>query len=67
MIKAERNRDMEGTPEGVVAIASGAHEWLGLDYRDGGEPKIVFQASDQEDLELVADSFEQLLDGLVED
>lgn len=65
--RAEQNREEFGTPEGVVVIASGGHEWLGLDYRHGPVPKVVFQESEDSALEAVADSFEALLEGLMED
>ena len=65
--RAEQNRDEFGTPERVVVIASGGHEWLGLDYRQGSVPKVVFQEDEESPLEMVADSFEVLLEGLMED
>jgi hypothetical protein len=67
ILQAEARRSSFGTPDGVVAIASGAHEWLGLDYRASDEPSVVFQESDDDDIETVATSFEELLAGLVED
>jgi hypothetical protein len=67
LVRAEEHRVEFGTPAGVVAIASGGHDWLGLDYRMGGEPAIVYQETEDSDLEGVADSFEGLLDGLVEE
>ena len=33
--------DQFGTPDGVLAIASGAHDWIGLDFRQAGEPTVV--------------------------
>lgn len=66
IIEAERVRERFGTPDGIVAIASGAHEWLGLDYRLSTEPTVVFQSEDN-DIESIASSFEELLAGLVED
>jgi len=65
--RAEAGREAFGTPEGVIAIASGGHEWLGLDYRHGPVPRVVFQESEGSALEVVADSFEALLEGLMED
>lgn len=43
LCRAEENREVFGTPNGIIAVASGGHEWLGLDYRQGSEPKVVFQ------------------------
>lgn len=65
--QAWEQRDELGTPAGVVAIAAGGHEWMGLDYREGPDPKVVFQEDEDSPLELVAESFEALLDGLAED
>lgn len=55
-----------GTPKGVVAIGSSAHSWLGLDYRHGTEPRVVHQESEDSDLEVVAESFDAFVAGLVE-
>ena len=38
--QAEARREEFGTPRGIIAIASGGDEWLGLDYRGGPVPKI---------------------------
>jgi hypothetical protein len=57
--------DAFGTPRGIVAIASGGHDWLGLDYRSGGAPSVVYQVSEDGELEVVAASFEDFLAGLV--
>ena len=65
--RAEQHRERFDTPPGVLVIASGAHEWLGLDYRDKLVPSVVFQESEDSPLEIVAESFESLLDGLAED
>jgi hypothetical protein len=65
--RAERHREELGTLRGIVAIAGGGHEWLGLDYRHGPVPTVVFQEDEDAPLEAVADSFEALLDGLTED
>ncbi len=65
--QAEARREVFGTPRGIIAIASGGHEWLGLDYRHGTVPKVVFQENEDSELEIVAESFEALLDGLVEE
>jgi hypothetical protein len=67
ILQAEERRAEFGTPSGVIAIASGAHEWLGLDYRTGDEPSVVFQESEEAVLEAVAQSFDDLLAGLVEE
>lgn len=67
MRRSEQHREKFGTPSGILVIASGAHEWLGLDYRSGTAPHVVFQESEDSPLEIVADSFESLLDGLKED
>lgn len=66
MLQAEQRRRSFGTPDGVVAIASGADEWLGLDYRSSDEPRVVFQESSEKEIETVADSFEHLLAGLID-
>jgi hypothetical protein len=65
--RAERHRSEYRIPQGVIIIASGGHEWLGLDYREGPKPKVVFKESEDSPLETVADSFEAWLDGLRED
>ena len=54
-------------PEALDVIAVGAHEWLGLDYRDSTEPAIVYQEDEDAEIEHVASSFEELLAGLTED
>lgn len=56
-----------GTPKGVVAFASGAHAWLGLDYRNSKDPAVVAQADDDAPIEPVAASFDEFLAGLVEE
>lgn len=56
-----------GTPEGVIAMASGAHDWIGLDYRTSDEPAVVAQAHEDAPLERVAGSFDEFLAGLVEE
>ena len=55
-----------GTPDGVVAFASGGHEWLGLDYRNGSNPSVVFQVDDEPLVEIAA-TFDEFLEGLVEE
>lgn len=64
---AFRSSEFFGTPKGVLAIGGGAHEWLGLDYRDGAEPSVVFQDHEEAPLEFVAHSFSEFLGGLQED
>ncbi|MFZ5891778.1 MAG: SMI1/KNR4 family protein [Myxococcota bacterium] len=65
--RSEKHRSLYGVPNGVIMIAGGAHEWLGLDYRQGPNPQIVFQESEDAPIEFVAESFEALLEGLTED
>ncbi len=67
ILAAHRSRGQFGTPDGILAIAAGAHEWLGLDYRLGTAPAIVFQETDEHEIEHVANSFDEYLAGLVED
>jgi hypothetical protein len=64
--QAEDMRSDFDTPAGIIAIASGGHEWLGLDYRQGSPPRVVFQESEQFAVEEVAESFEAFLEGLTE-
>ena len=68
---AERHRHtsdvLAGVPRGVLVIASGGHEWLGLDYRRGSPPSVVFREDDDAPIESVAETFEHWLDGLTED
>ena len=61
MRRSAQHCEQFGTPAGILVIASGAHEWLGLDYRHGAAPHVVFQEREDSPLELVADSFESLL------
>lgn len=66
LLQAEAQRLDFNTPAEMVAIASGAHDWLGLDYRNpGGEPRIVYQEDEDSEIEDVAASFAELLGGLV--
>ncbi len=65
VVEAHENRHLFSTPPGIVAVASGGHEWIGFDYRRGGHPRIVFQEDEDAAIEHVADSFEQFLDGFV--
>lgn len=67
VVEAEERRESWGTPKGVIVIGSGAHEWLGLDYRDGAEPAVVYQEAEDSDIEDVALDFDALLSGLSED
>lgn len=67
VLSADANRAVFGTPQGLLAIASGGHDWLGLDYRNSREPSVVYQETEDSDIEFVANTFEELLDGLVED
>ena len=55
------------TPDGVVAIGSGAHDWLGLDYREPGRVGVVYQEHEDAPIQRIADSFQEFLDGLVEE
>ena len=54
-----------GTPRGVIAIGSGGHCWLGLDYRSGDAASVVYQDTEDADIETIAGSFEALLAELV--
>lgn len=56
-----------GTPDGVIAIAGGGHSWLGLDYRADTDPAVVYQESEDDDLQTIAGSFGDFLAGLVEE
>lgn len=67
LVVADRRLTEFGTPDGIIAIAGGAHEWLGLDYRAGTVPSVVFQESEIGQLEVVSPSFEAFLEGLTED
>ncbi len=56
-----------GTPDGVIAVASGAHDWLGLDYRTSHKPSVVFQEHEDAPLQWIANSFDDFLEGLGEE
>jgi hypothetical protein len=57
--------DVFGTPKNVIAIASSGHSWLGLDYRAGGVPSVVYQETEDDEIESLATSFDEFLVGLV--
>lgn len=67
VLEAHARRTYWGTPEGVVVIGTGAHDWLGLDYRAGTPPSVVYQEDEDAELELVATTFLELLEHLSED
>ncbi len=67
VLRAHRDAVSWGTPAGILVFASGAHDWMGFDYRAGPPPSIVYQTNEYEELEYVARSFGELLSGLVED
>jgi hypothetical protein len=55
-------------PAGVVVIATGGHDWLGLDYRKRADrPSVVYQEDEDAEIEEVAESFAQFLGMLSED
>lgn len=57
-----------GTPERVVAISSDGDAWLGLDYRaSANDPSVVYQASEEGDLETIASSFASFLSSLIQE
>lgn len=56
-----------GTPQGVVAIGSSAHSWLGLDYRSAPEPAVIYQEDEDSPIVVLATSFDGFLAGLVEE
>jgi hypothetical protein len=53
-------------PDGVVPFSGQGRSWWGLDYRVVNGPGVVFKW-DEEELVLVASSFDGFLVGLVED
>jgi len=56
------------TPDGIVVFAGGAHSVLAFDYRaDVNEPQILYQHTEDDEFELVCESFEAFLSGLVEE
>jgi hypothetical protein len=67
VISAFDGAERWGTPSGIVVVATGAHEWLGFDYRTGQEPSIVYQEAEDAELEVVANSFAEFVAGLTED
>ncbi len=67
LVDAFDNAELFETPDGLIAIGSGGHYWLGLDYRAGAEPAVIYQETEDADIECVAASFDEFLDGLVED
>jgi hypothetical protein len=61
-----------GLPDGLVPLTGDGHWWCCLDYRSGGEPRVVHveppETEDDAGLEvLVAESFGALLKGLTRD
>ena len=53
-------------PSGIVMFAGEGHAWWGLDYRRNADrPAIVYRNSEDEPIEEVTGSFEELLQGLV--
>jgi hypothetical protein len=67
IISAFDMRQMEGRPEGVVLIAAKGHSWIGLDYRQSGEPAVVIGNTDEDEVRPIAASFAELMKGLVEE
>ena len=61
------NSESFGTPDGVVAFGGDGDDWVGLDYRQGRVPEVVYQEHDDAPLEVVASSVDELLAGLVEE
>jgi hypothetical protein len=61
-------RTLEGRPGDVVVFAAQGESWWGFDYSGSrSTPGIVWHRDDETGTQLVADSFEEFLDGLVED
>lgn len=56
-----------GVPTGVVPFAGMGHSWMGLDYRQGDDPSVVYRQEEETAVELVARTFEAFLAGLIEE
>lgn len=61
-------RNEFGVPQGVVPFAGQGHSWWGLDYRsDLRDPCVVFRGSEEEEIVVAAESFDEFVDGLIEE
>jgi hypothetical protein len=67
VVGAFDNAALHETPDGIIAIAGGGHDWLGLDYRRGSSPAVIYQEDEDAEIEHVAASFDDLVAGLVVD
>lgn len=67
LMRAFDVRESFGVPAGVVVFAGMGHAWWGLDYRRSAEsPTVVYRNSEDEPIQTVALTFEELIEGLVE-
>ena len=67
LMRAFDQRRVDGVPDGIIMIAGEGHSWLGLDYRVGVEPAVVFRQTDEDLIEVVARTFAEFLAGLIEE
>ena len=65
-VTADRLRRESGVPSGVVVFAAEGHAWLGLDYRNGDCPSVVYADDAGQPIEVVASTFDEFLAHLVE-
>ncbi|MFD4641961.1 SMI1/KNR4 family protein [Lentzea sp. NPDC058436] len=54
-----------GLPSPVVLLTGDGHTWIALDYREGGEPSVVWLDADNESELPLAPDFTTFLNGLV--
>ncbi|MCB9599917.1 MAG: SMI1/KNR4 family protein [Sandaracinus sp.] len=48
-------------PRELVLLCGDGHTWVALDYRDTGEPRVVFAVANCADTAVIAEDFDELL------
>ena len=59
-------RDSFDIPQGVIVFSAMGNAWLGLDYRAGVSPSVLYGDADYSTMETIAASFDEFLGNLVE-